>query len=131
MTVADDNGLQDWAADYDGEGQERAVRDGGDRGVVMMAVAKMVAAEVSGSGQQWQWRQTTAADHDIMQDWAAAYNGEGQEWAANNDGISYKNIQHSSSKKSALLSKSGARSAPETQFLAYCFLFFCSARETM
>ncbi len=38
MTVADNNNTRDWAADCDGEGQERAVRDGGDSGVVMMAV---------------------------------------------------------------------------------------------
>ncbi len=33
--AADDDGSQDWAADYDREGQERAVRDGGDSGVAM------------------------------------------------------------------------------------------------
>ncbi len=38
-TVADDNNTQDWAADCNGEGQERVVRDGRDCGVVMMAVA--------------------------------------------------------------------------------------------
>jgi hypothetical protein len=38
-TVADDDNMQDWVADCDGEGQERAVRDGGDSRVVMMAVA--------------------------------------------------------------------------------------------
>jgi hypothetical protein len=38
-TVADNNNMQDWAVDSDGEGQERAVRDGRDSGVVMMAVA--------------------------------------------------------------------------------------------
>jgi hypothetical protein len=43
----------------------------------MMAAAKMVAAEDSGSGQEWQRRQTTVADDDGMQDWAAAYDGEG------------------------------------------------------
>jgi hypothetical protein len=48
--VADDDGLQDRAADYDGEGGERAVRDSRDRGVVMMAAAKMAAAEDSGGG---------------------------------------------------------------------------------
>ncbi len=36
--MADDDNMQDWAADCNGEGQERAVRDGGDIGVVMMAV---------------------------------------------------------------------------------------------
>jgi hypothetical protein len=35
MTVAD---KQDWVADCNGEGQERAVRDSGDSGVVMMAM---------------------------------------------------------------------------------------------
>jgi hypothetical protein len=35
--VADDKDTQDWAADCNGEGGERAVRDGGDSGVVMMA----------------------------------------------------------------------------------------------
>ncbi len=48
--VVDDNCLQDRAADYDGEGHERAVRDGGDSRVAMMAAAKMAAAEDSGSG---------------------------------------------------------------------------------
>jgi hypothetical protein len=44
--------------------------------------------------------------------------------------VTYGIIQCSGSKKSALLGKSGAQSTPETQFLAYCFLIFCSARET-
>jgi hypothetical protein len=38
-TVADNDNTHDWAADCDGEGRERAVRDGGDSGVVMMAAA--------------------------------------------------------------------------------------------
>ena len=38
-TVADNDDMRDLAADCDGEGQERAVRDGRDSGVVMMAVA--------------------------------------------------------------------------------------------
>ncbi len=46
-TVADNNNTQDWAADCNGEGQERAVRDGRDSEVVMMAVA----AEHGGSGR--------------------------------------------------------------------------------
>ncbi len=37
--MVDDNDTQDWAADCDGEGQERAVKDGRDSRVVMMAVA--------------------------------------------------------------------------------------------
>ncbi len=44
--VADDDDMRDWAADCNGEGQERAVRDGGDSGVVMMAAA----AEDCGGG---------------------------------------------------------------------------------
>ncbi len=55
MTAADDDGSQDRAADYDGEGQERAVRDGGDSGVAMMAAAKMTAVEDSGGGRQQRW----------------------------------------------------------------------------
>ncbi len=46
-TVADNNDTHDWAVDCDGEGRERAVRDGGDSVVVMMAAAawqKMAAA---------------------------------------------------------------------------------------
>jgi hypothetical protein len=39
MTVAYNEDMQDWAADCDGEGRERAVRDSRDSGVVMMAVA--------------------------------------------------------------------------------------------
>ncbi len=39
MMVVDDDDMQDWAADCNGEGRERAVRDGRDSGVVMMAVA--------------------------------------------------------------------------------------------
>jgi hypothetical protein len=37
--VADDNDTHDWAVDCNGEGQEQAVRDGRDSGVVMMAAA--------------------------------------------------------------------------------------------
>ncbi len=47
--MADDDGSQDQAEDYDGEGQERAARDGRDSEVAMMAAAKMAAAEDSGS----------------------------------------------------------------------------------
>jgi hypothetical protein len=38
-TMADDDDTRDWAADCNGEGQERALRDGGDSRVVMMAAA--------------------------------------------------------------------------------------------
>ncbi len=55
--VLDDDNMRDWAADCDGEGRERAVRDGGDSGVVIMAVA----VEDGGGGQQWQRRTTIAA----------------------------------------------------------------------
>ncbi len=51
-TAADDDGSRDCAVDYDGEGRERAVSNGGDSGVAMMAAEKMVAAEDSGGGQQ-------------------------------------------------------------------------------
>jgi hypothetical protein len=76
--VVDDNDTCDWAADCNGEGHEWAVRDGRDRGVVMMAAA----AEDGCSGRQWQRRTTTALDNNGMQDWLADYEGEGQErWA--------------------------------------------------
>ncbi len=38
-TVADENDMCDWVVDCNGEGRERAVRDGGDSRVVMMAAA--------------------------------------------------------------------------------------------
>jgi len=44
-----------------------------------------------GGGKQQQQRQTTTAtDGNGMQDWAADYDGEGWERAANNDGIKRK-----------------------------------------
>ncbi len=88
--AADDDGLQDRAADYDGEGRERVARDGGDSGVVMMAAVKMAAAEDSGGGRQQRRQRTTAADNDGTQDRAGDYDGEGRERAANNDGIRYR-----------------------------------------
>ncbi len=66
-TVADDNNTQDWVADCDGEGQERAVRDGGDSGVVMMALA----VEDGGGRQRRQRWTTIAAEDNSMQDRAA------------------------------------------------------------
>ncbi len=74
MMVADDKDTQDWVADCNGEGQERAVRDSRDSGVVMMAVAM----EDGGSGQRRQRRTTIAAEDNGMQDWAADYEGEGK-----------------------------------------------------
>ncbi len=66
-TMADDNNKQDWVADCDGEGQEKAVRDGRDSGVVMMAVA----VEGGNGGQRRQRRTMIAAEDNSMQDWAA------------------------------------------------------------
>ncbi len=40
--VAYNKDMCDWAADWDGEGQEQAVRDGGDSRVVIMAAAAEV-----------------------------------------------------------------------------------------
>ncbi len=54
--------MQDWAVDWDGEGQERAVRDGRDSGVVMMAVA----VEDGGSRRQRQRRTTIVAEDNGM-----------------------------------------------------------------
>ncbi len=60
--MAEDNDTQDWAADCDGEGRERAVRDGRDSGVVMMDAA----AEYGGNGRRWQqWARTAMTDDDI------------------------------------------------------------------
>jgi hypothetical protein len=56
---AEDNGMRDPAADYDGEGQEQVAREGGDSGVAMMAAA---ADNNGGGGRKRQWRMTTAAD---------------------------------------------------------------------
>ncbi len=41
----------------------------------------------NGEGGQQQQQTTTAADNDGTKDWAADYEGEGGEQAANNDGI--------------------------------------------
>ncbi len=79
--VGDDD-MRDWAADCNGEGRERVVRDSEDSGVVMMAAA----AENGGGGQRRQRRTTTAADNNGMQDWAANYEEEGQERAARDSG---------------------------------------------
>ncbi len=80
-TLADNDGMQDWVADYDGEGWERVAIDGGDSGVAMMAAA----AEDGGGKQQRQRWSTTAADDNGTQDRVADYNGEGQERVANNN----------------------------------------------
>jgi hypothetical protein len=45
MTVADNKDTQDWVADCNREGQERAVRDSRDSGV-----ARMMAVTVEDSG---------------------------------------------------------------------------------
>ncbi len=58
------------------------MRDSGDSGVGMMAVA----AEDGGSKQQRQRQTMTAADNSGMQDWAANYKGEGQERAVGDGG---------------------------------------------
>ncbi len=55
--MADNKDTQDWVADCDGEGRERAVRDSRDSGVVMMAVA----VEDGSSGRQWQRQKRIAA----------------------------------------------------------------------
>jgi hypothetical protein len=56
MTAADDNGMQDWVADYSGEGQEWATRDSGDSRVAMIA-----AVTEDGSSKQQRRRWTTVA----------------------------------------------------------------------
>ncbi len=76
--MADGNDMQDCAADCDGEGQEKAVRDGRDIIVVMMAVA----VEDGGGGQRWQTWTTIAAEDNGMQDRVADYDRKGQERVA-------------------------------------------------
>jgi hypothetical protein len=60
--VVDNNDIRDWAADCNGEGRERAVRDNRDSGVVMMA-----AMVEDGGGEQGRRRRTmTGADNNGM-----------------------------------------------------------------
>jgi hypothetical protein len=59
IMAVDDNGTQDRAA-YNGEGQEWVARDGGDRGVAIMAAA----AEDGGGGQQRRKQMRTATADD-------------------------------------------------------------------
>jgi hypothetical protein len=58
--AADDNSMKDWAADYNGEGQERVAREGRDSRVAMMAAA----AEDGGGGQRRRRGMTTATADD-------------------------------------------------------------------
>ncbi len=82
MAFNDD--MQDWVADCDEEGRERAVRDSQDSRVVMMAVA----VEDCGSGPQRQRRTTITVEDNGMQGWAADYDREGQERVAREGGDS-------------------------------------------
>ncbi len=51
--------MRDWAANYDGEGQEHVAREGRDSRVAMMAAA----VNHGGGGQRWrQWVTTTMTD---------------------------------------------------------------------
>jgi hypothetical protein len=84
MTVAEDKDTWDWAADCDGEGQEKAVRDSRDSGVVMMAMA----VEDGGGGRRRGRRTTIAAEDNGMREWAADYDGEGNERVAREGGES-------------------------------------------
>jgi hypothetical protein len=61
MTVADNDDMQDWAADCNGEGRERAVRDIGDSKVAMMAA---VAEDGGGERRWWRWTTTAMAVYD-------------------------------------------------------------------
>ncbi len=59
--MMEDDDTQDWVADCNGEGRERAVRDGRDSGVMMMDAA----AEYGGGGRLWRWWARMAmADND-------------------------------------------------------------------
>jgi hypothetical protein len=82
--------MPDWAADYEGDGQEQAARDGRDSEQWWrLWRQKMAAVDNNGSGWQ-QRRTTTAVDDDGTQDPAADYEGEGGERAANNNDIREK-----------------------------------------
>jgi hypothetical protein len=63
--AAEDKDMWDRAADYNGEGKERVVREGGDSGVAMIAAV----ADGDSGGQRWRWWTTTAtADDDSADD---------------------------------------------------------------
>ncbi len=86
--VVNDNDTQDWVVDCEGEGRERAVRAGGER-------RRRQQSGDDGCGGRRRWQQTTmakvltiSADDNSMQDWAADYDGEGQEWVAREGGDS-------------------------------------------
>jgi hypothetical protein len=80
----DNEDMQDWVADCNGEGRESTVRDSRDSGVVMMAVA----VENGGSGQQRRRRTAIAVEDNGMQDWMAEYDKEGKEQVAREGGDS-------------------------------------------
>ncbi len=57
----------------------------------MLQRQKMVGVDNESKGGQRRQRQTTmVADNDGTQDQVVDYNGEGQEWEANNNGIRHK-----------------------------------------
>ncbi len=89
--------MQDWAADYKGKdksgGQERAeTRSGNDGcgGGRWRQWTTMVVDKDNSNGGRQQWRKTKAADDDGTKDQAADYKGEGEERAANSNGIRQK-----------------------------------------
>ncbi len=71
--AADNDGMQDQAAVYDGDQQEWTARDGRDSRVVMLPVAvedggggrqrrlQMATAKTDGNGSRQQWQRTTTA----------------------------------------------------------------------
>ncbi len=79
MIAADENGLQDWAVDYDGEGQEWVAREGRDSRLARMAAAKMAAAVDSGGERQQQWWWMMAVDNGSQRQWHARLGG-GLQW---------------------------------------------------
>ncbi len=58
-TAADSNGMQDWAATYEGDGQERAARDGGDTEWQWRLRRWKIAGVDNDSGGRWQRRRRT------------------------------------------------------------------------
>jgi hypothetical protein len=63
------------------------VEDGGGGRRWWQTTTMATADNNNGNGRRQQQQTTTAADNDGTQDWAADYEGEGGEQAANNNGI--------------------------------------------
>jgi hypothetical protein len=61
MTVVDDNGMQDWVADYTEEGGEAELEDGGGGQRQRRTTTTAMADDDNGNGGRQQQQTTTAA----------------------------------------------------------------------